>query len=111
MSLVRLSHGHAGLSLEALLRLMAQAGNLLQLLNRRLMALQRRLNHLSGSLFPGRQFLKTLGVLLLLLQKLLVVLAGLVRLVDQLLDDLLALVNLLRPGGAVGFVHGWVFLL
>ena len=106
MGWVRLPHRHAGLSLNALLRLVAQAGNVLQLLNRRLMTLQRRLDHLRGFLLPSGQFFKTLSVLLLLLQKLLIILARLVRLIDKLLNDLLALAKRLGPVGAVGFVHG-----
>lgn len=56
------------LILDRLLNLLAELGNMLQLLNGGMMALQCSLNDLCRSLLPLGQLLKLLGVLLLLLQ-------------------------------------------
>lgn len=80
--------------LNRLLQLSAHLRNLIHLLDCRLMAVQRGLNHLNRSLLALRQLLQTSRVLLLLLKHLLVHLRSLLRLVDQLLDDVLALVKL-----------------
>jgi hypothetical protein len=81
------------LCLDRLLCLFAQGGDLVKLLNRRLVALQSRLNDLNGSLLTLSQFFKTLRVLLLLLQQLLVVLSRLLGLLHKLLHQALALLK------------------
>lgn len=87
-----------------LLDLSAQIRNLLQLLNRRLMALKRRLNHLRGSLLAMGQLFEALRVLLLLLKQSLVILACLLGLVHQLMSDLFDLMQRLAVL-VVGNIH------
>lgn len=81
------------LVLNCIFQLSAYLRNLLQLLNGRLVALQCRLNHLSGPLFSLRQFFESLCILLLLLKQGLVIMAGLLRLLNELLGDLFALME------------------
>ncbi|MFC4601665.1 hypothetical protein ACFO3S_25735 [Cohnella hongkongensis] len=106
---IRLGEGSVELRLRHLLDLPAQVGYLIQLLNRGLVPLQRGLNRLGGSLLPLGNLFQTLRVLLLLLKKHLVILAGLLRLMDQLLNDLLALVQGLAPL-RIGIVQGETLL-
>ncbi|MNN70464.1 hypothetical protein D3C81_1863160 [compost metagenome] len=77
-----------------LLKLSTDLGDLLQLLHSFLMALQSLLDHLTCLMLALCQFLQFGGVLLFLLKELLVILAGLLRLGYQLLDDLFTLVDL-----------------
>ncbi|MNR56865.1 hypothetical protein D3C85_1775310 [compost metagenome] len=58
------------------------------------MTLQGLLDHLAGFAFTVCQLFKLSDILLFLLKKLLIVLAGLLCLGDQLLNNLLALVDL-----------------
>lgn len=81
-------------SLGALLQLSQRLGYLLQLLNGSVVALERMLNDLAGLVLTLSQFFQFHGILLLLLEKLLVILAGLLSLGDKLLDNLLALIDL-----------------
>lgn len=70
--------------------------DLLKLLHRGLMALQRLLNHLNGFAVMLAKLLELGGILLLLLKKLLVILRSLLGLCHQLLNDLLAFPDLCR---------------
>lgn len=88
------------------LHLSANLGYLLQLLDCRLMSLQSGLNDLRCLLLTSRKLFKTLRVLLLLLEKHVIILAGLLRLVYQLLNHLLALMKGLASG-MVSKMHGW----
>lgn len=77
--------------------LSAQIRYLMQLLNDRLMPLQRRLDHLGSFLFSLGQLFKPLGVLLFLLHQLLIILTCLLRLLYQLLNDLFTLMQGMAP--------------
>jgi len=79
-----------------LLQLRANLRRLLQALDRRLMALQNALDHLHGLALSLREFFQPLRVLLFLLDHLLVRRARLMRLLDQVVDHLLALGDLLK---------------
>ncbi|WP_244157721.1 hypothetical protein [Paenibacillus typhae] len=68
--------------------------NLLQLLDSGTVTLQRLLDHLACFVLALSQFLQFGRVLLLLLEKLLVVLAGLLSLGDKLLNNGFTLVDL-----------------
>lgn len=81
-----------------LLDLAAYLGYLLHLLNGGLMAMQSILDHLGRALFFMRDFLKRSCVLLLLLEQLLVHLGSLLRLVHELADQLLAMIDLAGDG-------------
>ena len=74
-----------------LLDSLAQLLDLVQLLHRRLMVMDQLLNLLGGLAFPLRQLLQFPGVLLLELGHLLIHLRRLIRLVDHLAGELLAL--------------------
>ncbi|MNG28447.1 hypothetical protein D3C84_1137070 [compost metagenome] len=67
---------------------------MLQLLYSRLMTLQGLLDYLAGFAFTVCQFFKLSNILLFLLKKLLIVLAGLLSLGDQLLNNLFTLADL-----------------
>lgn len=67
---------------------------MLQLLYSCLMTLQGLLDHLAGFAFTVCQFFKLSDILLFLLKKLLIVLAGLLCLGDQLLNNLFTLADL-----------------
>lgn len=90
---IREGRGIELLALRDLFDLSAQLGHVLELLNSGLVTLHSDLNRLCRSMLALRQFLKPLRVLLFLLKKHLVVMAGLLSLVDQLLDDLFALLQ------------------
>ncbi|MNN50876.1 hypothetical protein D3C81_1654840 [compost metagenome] len=77
-----------------MLDLSNQLGCMLQLLYSRLMTLQSLLDHLACFAFTVCNFFKLSSILLFLLKKLLIVLAGLLCLGDQLLNNLLTLVDL-----------------
>ncbi len=81
-------------SLGALLQLSQGLSNLLQLLDSGTVTLQRLLDHLASFVLALSQFLQFGRVLLLLLEKLLVVLAGLLSLGDKLLNNGFTLVDL-----------------
>ncbi len=81
-------------SLGALLQLSQRLSYLLQLLNGSVVALQRVLYNLAGLVLTLSQFFQFHGILLLLLEKMLIILAGLLSLGDKLLDNLLALIDL-----------------
>jgi len=93
------------LLVNLLLHLFAQLRDVLQLLNACLMSLKRGLNRLCRALFPLGQLFEALRVLLFLLQQQLIILAGLLGLLDQLLNDLLALLKRLLCA-VVGVLHG-----
>ncbi len=75
------------------LHLSANLRYLLKLLNSRLVALKSGLDDLGCFLLACREFFKTLCILLLLLKQHLIILAGLLRLVNQLLNYLLTLMK------------------
>lgn len=106
--LIRKCRCHLGMG--SLLDLTAKLGHLLHLLNRRLMSLKRGLDHLRRTLLFLRDFLQRSCVLLLLLEQLLVHLGSLLRLAHKLINQLLALVNLVCDGRALiqrlVLVHG-----
>jgi hypothetical protein len=81
---------------HGLLQLGAHLHALLHFLHSDLMTLQSLLDRLNRLTFTLGQLFQLLGVLLLLLQHLLVHLVGLLRLLHQLGNDLLALVDLRR---------------
>lgn len=93
LSLLRLTAGNRHLR-YGLLQLAAYLRNMLHLLHSCLMALQRRLDHLSRLTLTLCQYFQLLRVLLFLLKHLLVHLASLLRLLHQLLYRLLACGNL-----------------
>lgn len=80
--------------LRGLLKLSKRLCNLLQLLNGCVMALQRILNNLTRLVLTLGQFFQSYRILLLLLEKLLIILAGLLCLAHKLLNDLLAMTDL-----------------
>ena len=86
---------HAGLLLRCLLKLRTNLHRLLHLLYGSLMSLQNKLNGLNRLTFFLGQLIQLGGVLLLLLQHLLIHVARLLRLLDQLLNNLRALACLL----------------
>jgi hypothetical protein len=92
----------------SLLDLTQVLGHLLHLLDGCLMTLQCGLDRLSGTLLLLSDFLQRSCVLLLLLQQLLVHLRGLLRLGDELADQLLALVDL--AGNGLILVQGLVLI-
>lgn len=77
-----------------LLQLSQGLSNLLQLLDSGIMALQCMLDDLGCLVLTLSQFFQFHRILLLLLEKLLVILAGLLGLGDKLLDNLFALIDL-----------------
>ncbi len=80
--------------LRGLLKLSKRLCNLLQLLNGCVMALQRILNNLTRLVLTLGQFFQSYRILLLLLEKLLIILAGLLCLAHKLLNDLFAMTDL-----------------
>jgi hypothetical protein len=81
--------------------------NFLEALNDCLMALQRSLNGLSGSLFTLSQLFQLGRIRLLLMKQLLIHVGGLIRLHDKLLDHLLAVVHLLGDAVVLKLVVHW----
>ena len=81
------------LRVNRLFHLSAERSDLVELLNRHLMALQRCLDDLGCMLLPLSQLLKALCILLLLLQQLLIVLTSLLGLLYELLNKLLCLLK------------------
>lgn len=81
--------------------------NFLEALNDRVMALQRRLNSLRGSLFTLSQLFQLSRIRLLLVKQLLIHVGGLIRLHDKLLDHLLAVVHLLGNAVVLKLIVHW----
>jgi hypothetical protein len=81
--------------------------NFLKALYDRLMALQRRLNGLSGSMFTLSQLFQLSRIRLLLMKQLLIHVGGLIRLHDKLLNQLLAVVHLLGNAVVLKLIVHW----
>lgn len=111
MGIKGLRNRRVELRVNHILHLSAYLRYLLKLLNSGLVALESGLDDLSCFLLACRKLFKTLRILLFLLKQHLIILAGLLRLVNQLLNHLLTLMKGLACLIVVCELHVVEFLL